>query len=105
MISLTAWVNMARSKGLALLNVDMTPSSKGDRAFARLRASAEPSEQEANDGMFLATCPLGELYTVWLILFFWLPTTVSLSLSEPETYFLALATGKAWYLMEPAFFG
>lgn len=39
MISLTARVNTAGSKGLALLlHVDMTAISKGDIAFARTRA-------------------------------------------------------------------
>jgi hypothetical protein len=38
MISLTAWVNMAGSKGLALLHVDMTALSKGDGGFPKLRA-------------------------------------------------------------------
>lgn len=38
MISLAARVNTAWSKGLALLHVDMTATSKGDVAFARPRA-------------------------------------------------------------------
>lgn len=56
----------------------MTPSSKGNLAFDRLWAYAEPLEQEANVGMFpLAICSLGELYMVsfslvlvFLLLFF-----------------------------------
>lgn len=31
----------------------------------------------------------------------WLPTAISVSLSQPETYLFGLAPGKAWYLMEP----
>lgn len=101
MTSLASRVNTAGSKGLELPPVDMIATSKGDITFTKLRAQTEPSEQEANVIMFpLATVPWGSSAWCYLVSFL-APHHCFLSLSEPETHLLDLATGKAWCLMGP----